>query len=116
MSKNFLYVFNNEYNVSDIVFRRVVEQRYDPDNLTTTYVTKRIKSWSNVRDFFEEQKTGLSDYLFDEIERAAQEVTYYKGKAMMSAKVSDELKVENGLLRQRIERLEQQLEQAKGNS
>lgn len=116
MKQNFMVVFGDEDTKPKAAIRKIIESRFDPNNLTVTFVTERIKSWSSVREFFIENKTGLSDYLFDELDEQKKMAEFYKRRAAVHKKVSDDLKTENGLLRQRISKLERQSTQAKTNS
>jgi hypothetical protein len=69
-----------------------------------------------MKEFFAEYGTGLSDYLFDELEKEYSASLRHRKQAKVSLELSNRLKAENAVLRSRIESLEKQLEKAKANS
>jgi hypothetical protein len=116
MTAKIVIAIDDELRHAGVQLRKVQQVIRDRQMQTVAYVTMPVRSWASMRELFEEYDTGMAHYLFDELEEAQRLVRFYRNRAKVSLKVSDELKVENGLLQQRIERLERKIKKAERNT
>jgi len=119
MAAKVVIVIDDELKHTGVQLREVQSVVRNSNMLTVAYVTTPIRSWSDMKEFFAEYGTGMSDYLFDELDKERQLRIHYKKRAEASLEVSNRAKVDNELLRNRVKdferQLKQELEQAKSN-
>ena len=116
MAAKIVIAIDDELEHAGVQLREVQKIVRNTNMLTVAYVTTPVKSWGDLKEFFSEYNTGMSYYLFDELEKERQSAQFYRSQAKASLSLSNKTTAENEQLKIRIGYLEKRLEQAKSNT